>query len=156
MTVILGVVMFTLVILSLVVVLMVAKSKLVAGGEVSVVINDDADNRHSGTCGRDPAECLGGSEDLHPFRLRRQGQLRRLQSGRLRRRRRHAAYRAPSHHPQGGTGRVPPIVPGQGQAGHEDRSPSRGLQRSPVAVQGAVEPERGHLHQGTDSRTPSR
>ena len=44
MTVILGVIMFTLVILSLVVVLMVARSKLVAGGEVSVVINDDADN----------------------------------------------------------------------------------------------------------------
>ena len=43
-TVALGVFMFTLVILSLVVVLMVAKSKLVAGGEVNVVINDDAAN----------------------------------------------------------------------------------------------------------------
>ena len=44
MTVILGVIMFTVVILSLVVVLMVARSKLVAGGEVNIVINDDADN----------------------------------------------------------------------------------------------------------------
>ena len=43
-TVILGVIMFTVVILSLVVVLMFAKSKLVAGGEVNIVINDDADN----------------------------------------------------------------------------------------------------------------
>ena len=43
-TVALGVFMFTLMILSLVVVLMVAKSKLVAGGEVNIVINDDAAN----------------------------------------------------------------------------------------------------------------
>ncbi len=43
-TVALGVFMFTLMILSLVVVLMFAKSKLVAGGEVNIVINDDAAN----------------------------------------------------------------------------------------------------------------
>ncbi len=44
MTVVLGVLMFTFVILSLVVVLMIAKSKLVAGGEVNIAINDDASN----------------------------------------------------------------------------------------------------------------
>lgn len=43
-TIAIGVLMFTGVILSLVVVLMLAKSKLVAGGEVDVVINDDAAN----------------------------------------------------------------------------------------------------------------
>ncbi len=42
-TVLLGVVMFSMVILSLVCMLMVAKAKLVAGGEVNVIINDAAD-----------------------------------------------------------------------------------------------------------------
>ena len=41
MTVLLGVFMFTLVILTLVVVLMVARTRLVAGGEVNILINDD-------------------------------------------------------------------------------------------------------------------
>ncbi len=42
MTVLLGVFMFTVVILTLVAVLMAARNKLVAGGEVSIIINDDA------------------------------------------------------------------------------------------------------------------
>ena len=41
MTVLLGVFMFTFVILTLVVVLMAARKRLVAGGEVNIVINDD-------------------------------------------------------------------------------------------------------------------
>jgi Na+-transporting NADH:ubiquinone oxidoreductase subunit F len=41
MTVLLGVFMFTIVILTLVAVLMVARNKLVAGGEVNIIINDD-------------------------------------------------------------------------------------------------------------------
>ncbi|MDY7095382.1 MAG: NADH:ubiquinone reductase (Na(+)-transporting) subunit F [Acidobacteriota bacterium] len=41
MTIALGVLMFTAVILSLVTILMVAKSKLVASGDVSIIINDD-------------------------------------------------------------------------------------------------------------------
>ena len=41
MTILLGVFMFTFVILTLVVVLMVARYKLVAGGEVNIIINDD-------------------------------------------------------------------------------------------------------------------
>ncbi len=40
-TIVLGVFMFTVVILSLVMLLMVAKRKLVAGGEVDIIINDD-------------------------------------------------------------------------------------------------------------------
>ena len=40
----LGVLMFTFVILSLVVVLMFARSKLVTSGQVNIVINDDADS----------------------------------------------------------------------------------------------------------------
>ena len=40
-TIALGVVMFTVVILALVAVLMVARGKLVAAGEVELVINDD-------------------------------------------------------------------------------------------------------------------
>ena len=43
-TIILGVVMFTIVILAMVAVLMVAKSKLVAAGNVSILINDDAEH----------------------------------------------------------------------------------------------------------------
>ena len=44
MTVVLGVFMFTFVILSLIAVLLIAKSKLVSGEEVSIVINDDKSN----------------------------------------------------------------------------------------------------------------
>ncbi len=43
-TVFLGVVMFSVVILSLVCLLMVAKAKLVAGGEVNIIINEESDN----------------------------------------------------------------------------------------------------------------
>ena len=43
-TIILGVVMFTVVILALVTILMVARSRLVASGEVSILINDDPAN----------------------------------------------------------------------------------------------------------------
>ena len=42
-TVILGMLMFTLVVLSLVVILMVAKAKLVSTGDVTITINDDPD-----------------------------------------------------------------------------------------------------------------
>jgi Na+-transporting NADH:ubiquinone oxidoreductase subunit F len=40
-TIVIGVFLFTVIILSLVAVLMVAKRQLVAGGEVSIIINDD-------------------------------------------------------------------------------------------------------------------
>ena len=63
-TVALGVFMFTLVILSLVVVLMVAKSKLVAGGEVNVVINDDAANT---ICVKTGGTLLGALADRKIF-----------------------------------------------------------------------------------------
>ncbi len=63
-TVALGVFMFTLVILSLVVVLMVAKSKLVAGGEVNVVINDDATNA---ICVKTGGTLLGALADRKIF-----------------------------------------------------------------------------------------
>ncbi len=63
-TVALGVFMFTLVILSLVVVLMVAKSKLVAGGEVDIVINDDAANA---ICVKTGGTLLGALADRKIF-----------------------------------------------------------------------------------------
>ena len=63
-TVALGVCMFTLVILSLVVVLMVAKSKLVAGGEVDIVINDDAANA---ICVKTGGTLLGALADRKIF-----------------------------------------------------------------------------------------
>src|SRR5690606_33229162 len=43
-TVILGVAMFTFVVLTLVVLLMVAKAKLVPSGDVAITINEDKDN----------------------------------------------------------------------------------------------------------------
>ena len=63
-TVALGVFMFTLMILSLVVVLMVAKSKLVAGGEVNIVINDDAANA---VCVKTGGTLLGALADRKIF-----------------------------------------------------------------------------------------
>jgi Na+-transporting NADH:ubiquinone oxidoreductase subunit F len=44
-TILLGVLMFTFVVLTLVVLLMVAKAKLVPSGDVSIVINDNPDNK---------------------------------------------------------------------------------------------------------------
>ena len=63
-TVALGLFMFTLMILSLVVVLMVAKSKLVAGGEVNIVINDDAANA---VCVKTGGTLLGALADRKIF-----------------------------------------------------------------------------------------
>ena len=42
-TVLLGVAMFSVVILSLVAILMIARKRLVASGDVSILINDDPD-----------------------------------------------------------------------------------------------------------------
>ena len=43
------------------------------------------------------------------------------------------------------------LLPGEGQGGHEDRGAGRGLRRPQVDLQGALEPQRGHLHQGARS-----
>ena len=58
-TIILGVIMFTGVILSLVVMLMFAKSKLVAAGEVTITINDDPDKAIKASTGSTLLNTLG-------------------------------------------------------------------------------------------------
>jgi Na+-transporting NADH:ubiquinone oxidoreductase subunit NqrF len=72
--IILGVLMFTGVIVSLVVLLTIARSKLVSGGEVKITINDDPDKALTVKAGDTLLKHPFGQQDFHPFGLRRQGQ----------------------------------------------------------------------------------
>ena len=49
--IILGVVMFTVIVLALVVLILAAKSKLVSSGEITIAINDDPEKSVSTTAG---------------------------------------------------------------------------------------------------------
>ena len=62
----LGVLMFTLVIVSLVVVLMLARRQLVAAGEVTIVINDDPAKALRTTAGRTLLDTLSSSKLFVP------------------------------------------------------------------------------------------
>ncbi len=62
----LGVLMFTLVIVSLVVVLMVARRQLVAAGEVTIVINDDSAKALRTTAGRTLLDTLSSNKLFVP------------------------------------------------------------------------------------------
>jgi Na+-transporting NADH:ubiquinone oxidoreductase subunit F len=66
MTVALGVTMFTVVILTLVAVLMVAKQRLVASGEVAIVINDDPERSLHTPAGRTLLDTLSASKIFIP------------------------------------------------------------------------------------------
>ena len=154
--ILLGVAMFTAVILLLVAILLAAKRKLVAHGDVSILINDDPDKIAARARRQHAARHAGRAQDLHPLGLRRQGRLRRLRGDRQGRRRRPAADRDRLHQPRRGEARLPARLPGQGQARHEDRDRAGGLQRPQVAVQGAVEPQRRHVHQGAEARAARR
>ena len=68
----LGVLMFTLVIVSLVVVLMLARRQLVAAGEVTIVINDDPAKALRTTAGRTLLDTLGIQLDHLLFRTKPQ------------------------------------------------------------------------------------
>ena len=69
MEVVLGVLMFTFVILSLVIILMFARSKLVSGGQVKIVINDDESKAVQVTDWQYLAQCTGCSKDLYPISM---------------------------------------------------------------------------------------
>ena len=51
MTIILGVVMFTVVVIGLVAIILVARSKLVSAGDVMITINDNPDQSIQVRCG---------------------------------------------------------------------------------------------------------
>ena len=150
--ILLGVAMFTAVILLLVAILLAAKRKLVAHGDVSILINDDPDKVLRVPAGDTLLGTLAEQPHLHSVGLRRQGRVRRLRGDRQGRRRRPAAHRDRLHQPRRGEARLPARVPGQGQARHEDRDRARGLQRAQVDVQGRLEPQRRDVHQGAEAR----
>jgi Na+-transporting NADH:ubiquinone oxidoreductase subunit F len=72
-TVVLGVTMFTLVILSLVAILMMAKRRLVASGEVTILINDDPDKALHTTTGGTLLNTLAESRIFIPSACGGQG-----------------------------------------------------------------------------------
>jgi len=74
-TVALGVFMFTFVIVSLVAFLMVARSKLVATGAVSIVVNDDASNALATVAGGTLLGTLAAEKGFDVLRLRPFNQL---------------------------------------------------------------------------------
>ncbi len=65
-TIIMGVVMFTVVILSLVAVLLIAKAKLVTSGEVTITINDDPDKALKVPAGATLLDTLGQNQIFIP------------------------------------------------------------------------------------------
>ena len=70
-TIALGVFMFTFVIVSLAGVIMFARSKLVATGEVTIIVNDDPDKALTDRGGWDAPWNPIGQQDLHPLGMRR-------------------------------------------------------------------------------------
>ena len=72
-TVVLGVTMFTLIILSLVAILMMAKRRLVASGEVTILINDDPDKALHTTTGGTLLNTLAESRIFIPSACGGQG-----------------------------------------------------------------------------------
>ena len=151
-TIILGVVVFVVVIVALVVVLMIAKSKLVASADVTITINDDPDKAIVAPAGDTLLNTLGAKKIFIPSACGGKGTCGVCKVAGPRGRRRPAAHRDLAHQPRRGARRRPPVVPGQGQAGHEDRDRSRDLQRPQVDVPGAFQPQRGDLHQGAGPR----
>ena len=132
-----GVTMFTAVILLLVAMLLAAKRKLVAHGDVSILINDDPDKVLRVPAGDTllgtladhkifiPSACGGkGACGVCDVIVKEGGgELLPTETGYISRGR--------------GEARPPARLPGQGQARHEDRDRARGLQRPQVAMQGA-------------------
>ena len=155
-TVALGVFMFTLMILSLVVVLMVAKSKLVAAGDVNIVINDDAANA---VCVKTGGTLLGALADRKIFIPSACGgkgscgvcKVDVMEGGGA-----ILPTEPPPHHTRRVSRGHPPLLPGQGQTGHEDPGAERGFQRPPVEVQGPLQSQPGNFYQRARSRTAAR
>jgi Na+-transporting NADH:ubiquinone oxidoreductase subunit F len=165
-TVILGVAAFVLVIVSLVVVLIIAKSKLVAAGDVTVTVNDDPDKAivtaagdtllntlaaqkifipsacgGKGTCGVCKVEVHSGGGALLPTETSHVSRGEARNGVRL---------SCQVKVKQDMEIEVEPEI--EGQAGYGDRGRTRDLQRPQVALQRAIEPQRRHFHQGTGSR----
>ena len=133
----------------LAVVMVIADATIANYGEVKVTVNDGA--RELTVEGR-PAAALHphGRGHLHPLRLRRQGLLRPVQGDRSTDGAgEYSATELPVDHRGGGGKKRPPVLPGQGEAGHGDPDPRGAVQHPGVQDRGAVDP-RPHLrHQGS-------
>ncbi len=149
--ILLGVAMFTGVILALVVVLLLARRKLVASGEVTIVINDDAAKALKVAAGGTLLGALAANKIFIPSACGGKGACGVCEVIVQRGRRRPAADRDRLHLAAARPSAAAAGLPGQGQARHEDRGPARGLQRAQVEVPRGLQPQRGHLHQGTEA-----
>ena len=106
--------------------------------------------------GQHAAQHAGEQPDLHPLCLRRPGNLWCLSRDRQGRRRVHPADRDGPHQSWRSARGLPALLPGQGQGGHGDRDPGRGLRRASLGVHGPVQRERRDLHQGARARAAGR
>ena len=155
-TVLLGVAGFTGVILALVVVLLYARKRLVATGEVTIRINDDPEHDICTPAGGTLLGTLAANGLFIPSACGGKGSCGVLHPQGAGRRRRRAADRAQPPHPGRGARGGPALLPGQGEAGRRDRGGAGTVQRAPVEVPGPVEPQRRDLHQGVGARASRR
>ena len=145
----LGVLMFTVVILLLVAVLMFAKSKLVASGNVTIVINDDPDKALRTPAAATCSSTLAANKIFIPSACGGKGSCAMCKVDVLEGGGSMLPDRGAAHQPRRGPRGLPARLPGEGEGGH---AASRCLPEifsiQQVAVHGALEPQRGHLHQG--------
>ena len=133
-TVTVGVAMFTVTIVSLVGLLMVARRQLVATGDVTITVNDDPDACIHAPAGGHPVGHVGGESDLYSFGLRGQRHVRCLQGDGALGWRRATTHRDQPRQSRRSTRARTTVLPSQGQAGHEDRDPPRSLPCASMAV----------------------
>ncbi len=98
MEIILGVVMFTLIVLVLSGLILAARAKLVNSGDVVIDINDDPQNQIRAPAGDKLLNALSGKGNFRLLGLRRRRLLRAVPRGGQRGRRRYSAHRAVAHH----------------------------------------------------------
>ena len=144
--IILGVVLFTAVVMLLVAFILAARSRLVPSGDVDLLINDERTLRvpvggklltalgdaqlflasacgGGGTCGQCKCRILEGGGSILP-----------TEESLISKREAREGERAG--------------MPGDREARHEDHRARRGLRREAVDLQGALESQRRNLHQG--------
>ena len=126
MEIILGIVMFTLIVLVLALMILFAKSKLVSEAtSPSKSITKRADD----ACRRQIAGCACQPRHLRSFRLRWRRLMWSVPCCREKRRRRHSADRVVPHQQTRSTRRLPTVLSGQRQNRHGHRSTGRSVRR---------------------------
>ena len=125
-----GVGMFTGVVLALVAIILVARSRLVPSGNVRILINDDESKAPLRSGRGQAAQRVGRQQGLRVFGLWWRRHLCPVQGQYLRGWWRYLADRdQPHYQARGARGRAA-LLSGQRQARHEDRSAARGVSRS--------------------------